>query len=264
MNRGLTSVFLEAIAEVVEVIGYDREPLITPHIGLIIAVILTSVVSFSRFFFAPVIYVASSLLLAFFLRVRLGMWVKPVFFTLFITFFASLPSLFIASNDALPSLFSLEVTFDGVLRFSSVVLRAVAAASIFTVITIHLGWRGIVDGLRRLHVPLGLIFLIGLFIKYVPVFLRDVVRMMAAREARTTSHGLKIVWRNFSSVVGDLILRAFHRSWRLQLAFKARGFGEEVFHKPFTRFSVKPFRLEDLFLITLAALLVVVGLVEVW
>jgi len=261
--RGLTSSFLEAIAEVVEVISYDRETLIAPHVGLIVALVLTSVISFSRGFLAPIIYIASSILLAFYLNVKLNMWIKPVLFTLFVTSVASLPLLFIVSNDASP--FSIKVTFDGVLIFLNIVLRAVAAASIFTVITIHLGWWGIIIGLRRLHFPSSLIFLVAVFIKYIPILLRDAVKMMAAREARTMSHNLKLVWRNFSSVIGDLLLRAFHRSWRLQLAFRARGFGEEVFQNFFNEeFSVKSFGFKDLFLILFAVLLVVIGLVEVW
>lgn len=263
--RGLTSSFLESIAEVVEVIGYGFKPLVKPHIGLVSAFILTSVISFSKGFLAPMTYVASSLLLVLLLKVRLNMWIKPVIFTFFVTSLASLPLLFIASDDILLNLFSPKITFNGVLMFLNIVLRAVAAASIFSVITIHLGWRGIIAGLRRLHFPSSFIFLIAIFIKYVPIFLRDIIRMMAAREARTMSSGLRLLWRDFSSIIGDLFLRAYNRSWRLQLALKARSFSMDVFQRSFDECAlIEGFGFKDLFLILLTIFLALIGLVEVW
>lgn len=198
------------------------------------------------------------------MRVKFYMWIKPVAFTFLITSIASLPMLFMFHDNFLFDFLFFRVSFTGVLVFFEIVLRAVAAASIFTVILVHLGWRGIVYGLWRLRFPSSFIFLLAIFIKYVPVFLRDAVRMMAGREARTFSCGLRVAWRNFASVVGDLFLRAFYRSWRLQLAFKARGFNEAFLRDGFyDAFYEMSLGFRDLFLILLAVLLVVVGLIGV-
>jgi len=156
-------------------------------------------------------------------------WFKPVLFTFFIALIVGIPLLFITPGEAVVAVEGwLQVTLEGVWLMASLVLRATAAAAVFTGVLMHIGWRGVVDGLYRLRLPQELALMVGFFTKYIPVFLRDACRMMAARESRLISSSYTAAWKGLATMIGEMLLRGYWRSMRLSMALRARGFSEPV------------------------------------
>lgn len=228
--HGLAARFLEEVAEAVEALGAEQSKrFFHPSLAVVSAAALASVASFTRGVLAPGLLLAASIALVPLLRVSFGTWAKPVAFVTFIAGFVSMPLPFITPGSAVVALrlgpLALEVTREGLLEATSLIIRAAAASASFTAILLHIGWRGLIDGLRGLRLPAELAFSIGLYIRYVPAFLRDALSMVAAREARLLRpRGTKFAWGALASVVGELILRGYERAWRLEKALRARMF----------------------------------------
>lgn len=229
--RSLTTRFLEGIAESVEALGAEPSKCyFHPPLAVVSAAAIASAASFTRGVLAPGLVLAASIALIPLLRVSFRAWAKPVAFVTFIAGFVSIPLLFITPGSPVAALrvgsLALEATREGLLEAASLILRAAAASASFTAILLHLGWSGFVEGLRGLRLPAEFVFLVGLYIRYVPVFLRDALSMVAAREARLLRpNGTKLAWGALASVVGDLMFRGYERAWRLEKALRARMFG---------------------------------------
>ena len=77
----------------------------------------------------------------------------------------------------------LGVSCEGVSTVALFTLRVgAAAASIFTVFALIMGWREIMDGLERLRMPSGFITLLSLSMVNIPLFLREASKMLSARK----------------------------------------------------------------------------------
>ena len=149
-------------------------------------------------------------------------WIKPV---LAVALWAGLVSAPLAFIELAPTgAFRLGLSAGGAYEALSLTLRAAAAASIFAASIQLLGWRNWLKGLEDLRVPRLLIKLTMLSLFYIPLFLREALRMLLAREARMVGRvGVWRSWRMVSTVVGDLLLRGRERAWRLERALMARS-----------------------------------------
>lgn len=102
------------------------------------------------------------------------------------------------------------------------VTRSVAASTFLLAVTLLLGWRGLVEALDGLGLH-TLSLNVALLLRYIPLFLREAARMLAAREARLIAgqRGFGAV----TSVAAELIVRSYHRAYMLTLAMEARSLG---------------------------------------
>ncbi len=258
-DKSLTVMFLEEVGEVVEALNYEHKNIFSPQITIISSIILASAASFSRTIFSPLIILAVSIILTLLLKVDVRHWVKPVLFALFISSLVSIPLPVIVQGKPIGTIGPLTVTYEGLYQALQLVLRTIAASSIFTVLVLHLGLRGLMKGLRNLGIPERLVMLVELFVKYIPIFLRDVCNMIVAREARMIVRGgIKRTWRSLSTIVGELMLRASQRAWRLEMALRARniGVGEKA-----VRVKVFSGTWKDIGLMALTAILLTASLI---
>lgn len=102
------------------------------------------------------------------------------------------------------------------------ILRTVSSAAYFTAATAGLGWRGVAEALAKLGAPEAALD-VSVFTRYLPLFLRDAAVLMAARESRSLEgrHG---VWE-LSTIIGEMMARAYRRSRSLYYAAAARDLG---------------------------------------
>lgn len=231
-SSGLVSSFLNGIADAIEALSRDYNPsFFNPSLGILVAVLTTGIVSFSSCITVPLTALALSALLVAVLSRRFTEWARPVLFALFIATFVSAPLPCITPGDPLITLSlgraSVQITLSGVRDAALLILRTVGAAAMFTAIVMHLGWQGLVRGLRGLRIPRELALMVGFFVKYAPMFLRDACRMIAAREARLISRRRYYIaaWVGLTSVIGEIVLRSYWRASMVSMAMKARSFG---------------------------------------
>lgn len=225
MPRGILVSFLNGVAEVFETFSIERKSRkgsFGPRALLISFTALTAAASFSRGVHPPLIVLATAILFSRALDVELKRVTRAValisMFVLAVTLPMALYQAYL--NQAPPSDLS---TF--LLGLVSLLLRCVAATSTLVLMTQSLGLTGLIEALKGLKVPSKALFILMFFLRYIPIMLRDAVKLLSAREARIVSSSakLKTYWLVLSTVVSGLLIKGFEKAHRLQMALKARG-----------------------------------------
>lgn len=227
-GRGLADALLLSASSLFEELAPEREPLISPPIGFALAVAAAAAASFARGVTAGLLALAGGAALAAWGR-RVKAWLGVVAAALLLSLVINAPLLALSSlgGSAAP---------EALLT----VLRAASAASVFSGYAICLGWRGLIEGLRGLGAPEGLASSLGLLLKYIPVFLRDLARILAAREARVLRRSYRLSWSMLASVAGEILVRGYARAEALRMAMEARSFGAGALgRRPAPRFSLR-------------------------
>lgn len=105
-----------------------------------------------------------------------------------------------------------------------VLVKSTLAVTALTWLSLTTPFPNLLQGLEKLKVPPVFVGLLGFTIRYVPLLLREVVRMKRARDSR--SFGGR--WICHASVVGHMIgvlfLRTAERGERIYQAMVSRGF----------------------------------------
>jgi cobalt/nickel transport system permease protein len=225
LRRGLLASFLNGLAEVLETFSVERknrEGLPDSRALLISLTALTVAVSFSRGVYPPLVSLATTVLLATVLGVRLRNLAKA---TMAISLFVLAVTLPMALYQTLLNRSSPSDPIALLWSIAPLLLRCIAATSVLVLMAQSLGLTGLITGLRGLRVPPRALFALTLFLRYVPIMLRDATRLLSAREARivTNSNEIKGSWFVLSTVAGSLLIKGFERAYRLQMALRARG-----------------------------------------
>jgi len=146
-------------------------------------------------------------------------------------------SLFLAVIS-LPLIFSTPGRSISVLELGSIRLTAtaegVSTASRFfmrclNTISISLGWiclvriDSLIEGLRLIDPSETVPLLLFLSTRYIPLSIREAVRIIAARESRILRRDRRIEWRILSTSIGELLLRSLDRAGRVSLSMRARA-----------------------------------------
>jgi cobalt/nickel transport system permease protein len=208
---GLAGKLLVSASSVFEELAPEREPLFSPPLGLALAVAATASASFAKGVTACAAALAGGAVLAAWGK-GFKAWISVVLASLLFSLAVTAPLLAITATP-----------FSAAPAASLAALRAVSAASAFTGFTICLGWRGVVEGLRGLGAP-ALASSLGLLLKYIPIFLRDLAGILAAREARAMRSDLKLSWALLASAAGEVLVRGYARAVALRMALEARSF----------------------------------------
>lgn len=228
--KSLTERFLEGLAEAIDSLTVGTSPTsFNSSIGVLSSLIFTGSTAFSHGYTVPLLMLLMSFMLILLTHSPFHMWVKIPLLILMWASMASAPLPFMMPGEPVAvlslGLIELRATREGVDTMLMFVLRVVAAAAIFTSFTFVMGWRRIVRGLQGLRVPRELGVLLNLSIIHIPLFLREAIKMLSAREARIMRKiRSRDLWRLLSTVVGDLLLRSYERASILEKAIKARSF----------------------------------------
>jgi energy-coupling factor transporter transmembrane protein EcfT len=221
---------LEGLAESIESLNIEPKlPFFNPTIAVVSALILTGVAAFSYDYKLPMVILILSFMLVILTRSPLFLWTRIVLFILAWATLVSIPLPFMIPGESITNLslnpIELKVGREGFYLMVTFISRVVAAAAIFTSFAFMMGWRKIVKGLEGLRVPQEITLLLNLLIIHIPLLIREVSKMMSAREARIMRNaGFKEKWIILATVVGDILLRSNERASRLEKGIRARSF----------------------------------------
>lgn len=212
VKLGLTEKFLYEVADVLDALSRSSGCGCDPTLTLTLAVVSTFIVSYSPSMFVHLIALALALPIATLGGRRAFAETLKVSATIAI----------ISTVIVLPVLLGAIQVEEGLSRSLTLVTRTVAATTLFTAFVMNLGWLGVLRGLRGVGLPEEMAFSTAFTLRYVPLFIREGFRMLAAREARTLRGGNG--YRILPSVVGDLLVKGYSRAGRVELAVRARLF----------------------------------------
>jgi cobalt/nickel transport system permease protein len=150
---------------------------------------------------------------------------------------AALPVLFTTQGAILAHLpLNLTISEPGLVRFVSVALKSWISVQAAVLLATTTPFPQILVAMRSLRVPRLLVAIIGLMWRYLFVMADEALRLMRARQARS-SHALAggkaggtLAWRAkvTGGMAGNLFLRSLERSDRIYMAMLARGYDGEM------------------------------------
>ncbi|MEM2025859.1 MAG: energy-coupling factor transporter transmembrane component T, partial [Desulfurococcaceae archaeon] len=222
MPRSLLSAFLNGVADVVDVFSIERvevKGLPDCRATLTSFLAITVAVSFSKTMYPPLIALSMIPLLARALNVEVKRALKAAAAVAVLVVAAALPMALCQAylscglrGDIVAELASAVV--DGVLPL---LLRCVAAATLTAFTVQSLGLTQLIEGLRAMGIPSKLLFALIVYVRYIPITLRQASKLLSAREARLLSetNRLRNSWLMLSTAVGALFMIGFHRAYRL-------------------------------------------------
>ena len=112
------------------------------------------------------------------------------------------------------------------------VVRSTVAAGFLTLIPLALGAQGIIAGLKSIGLSRDSILLIMLTIRSIPSITREGIRLLSGRRSRilTEDRSVLSLWRLFSTVAGELLIRSIYRGERLRYTLESRIWMDTPFY----------------------------------
>ena len=151
---------------------------------------------------------------------------------------AALPVLVTIPGTPLLQLpFGLSISAAGLERFLSISLKSWISVQMAVLLASTAPFPTLLMAMRALRLPRLLVAIIGLMWRYLFVMVDEALRLMRAREARSSHSdqpglkaGGKLVWRArvTGGMAGSLFLRSLERSDRIYNAMLSRGYDGEV------------------------------------
>ncbi len=257
---GLLASYLEAVSEVLNGLITDGRWRLHPSISLIglIALVVSTAYTdpFPLTFISPIPIIVALILSA--ISHRLKALLKMMAASSLFLMVVSLPLIFYLPGRTLVvwklGLITLTATAEGVSKASSFSLRCL------NTISISLGWisligiDSLIEGLRLVDPSETIPFLLFLSTRYIPLSIRETVRILAARESRMMRRDRRIAWMILSTSIGELLLRNLYRAERVGMAMRARALSGRL-PTPIQPCSLS---LRDLIALSLVALYIII------
>jgi cobalt/nickel transport system permease protein len=142
--------------------------------------------------------------------------------------FALLVGLFnpLFDRTVIMQLGSLDI-WGGWLSYLSILIRAILTASSAIILVAITGFPAICEALEKMGMPQAFAVQLLFLYRYIFVLTDEGVRTARARQLRCfSSRGPGV--RQFSALLGHLLLRTWERAERIHMAMLARGFAGEV------------------------------------
>lgn len=171
------------------------------------------------------------------------------------------PQAVLIPGDPVAGAFGLTVTAEGLAYVGLFTLRVAAGVSLLSTLVLTTPFASVVAAMRRLRVPVALVWVIAVTYRYLFLFFDELRRLILARNSRTTGgDGLRGEWRDARRLSGTFLLRALDRGERVGRGMRARGGSTEPTpYEQGTRLD-----LGDYALATTAALVVGVAAIVRW
>lgn len=125
-------------------------------------------------------------------------------------------------------LVSLTVTREGILVFSSVLVRSFVSVLAMLILVSTTRFPDLLKGLELLKVPHLLIVMLSFLYRYIFVLIDEAQRMKRARDCRSFGNAGWRQVRVVGSMIGVLLIRTFERAERIYAAMSSRGFDGEI------------------------------------
>lgn len=166
----------------------------------------------------------------------------------------------VPGNPVGAPVFGLTITDAGLIRFASILLKAVASAQVAVLLLATTPFTDTLWAASALRIPAVLVAIVSFMYRYLFVIADEALRLNRARLARSVaipgqrSRRTDIAFqaRTTGRLIGVLLVRSLERSERVYNAMLARGYAGEI-----RRLAPAPFTAATL---TLPALTVLIGL----
>lgn len=171
------------------------------------------------------------------------------------------PQAVLIPGEPLAGAFGLTVTYEGAAYVGLFTLRVAAGVSLLSVLVLTTPFAAIVGAMRRLRVPVALVWVIAVTYRYLFLFFDELRRLVLARNSRTAGgDDIRGEWRDARRLSGTFLLRALDRGERVGRGMRARGGSREP--TPYEQSSQLDWG--DYALGAVAALVVTVAVVVRW
>lgn len=134
-------------------------------------------------------------------------------------------------------LIQLNATDSGISNFFSVIIKAVLAVIIMTLLTAATNFRDLIAGMQKLKFPVIFTSIISFIYRYIFLFVDEIERMNIGRRARSFGRRPALAMKGFGWMISSLFLRSFERADRVYHSMCARGFDGN--YQTITEFSLK-------------------------
>lgn len=130
---------------------------------------------------------------------------------------------------------NISATQEGVDKAILLFLRLLSAVLAVTLLNATTGFREIINGFRKLHMPGLLVSIIEFTVRYFFVLGDELLRMKLARKARAFDLNQSIInkkaLKTTAQLISVLFVRSMERAERVYCAMLARGYGGEELSK---------------------------------
>lgn len=133
---------------------------------------------------------------------------------------------------------NLTLTDTGIANFSSVIIKAVSAIFIMTLLTATTRFRDLISGMQKLKVPALFTSILGFMYRYIFLFIDEIEHLNIGRQSRSFGKKPLLALKGFGWMISSLFLRSFERAERIYHTMCARGF--EGTYKTMTEMKIKP------------------------
>jgi cobalt/nickel transport system permease protein len=134
------------------------------------------------------------------------------------------PQAVLVAGPSLVEIAGLAVTTDGLAYVLTFTLRVWTSVALLSVLVLTTPFSDVVGALRRLRVPVALVWTVALTYRYLFLFFSELRRLLRARESRTdSSDGLRRRWRDLGRLSGTFLVRTLERGERVHRGMRARG-----------------------------------------
>ena len=104
--------------------------------------------------------------------------------------------------------------------------RVLAPTAYLALLTWAIGWKSLIEGLRRLKIPNIVVDQLETMTMFIPRFTGQLIALMMARRARHLKEPSKKEWWKLqATATGELLVRALHTATNLAIAVEARTLG---------------------------------------
>jgi energy-coupling factor transporter transmembrane protein EcfT len=196
-------------------------------------------------------------MLSIYLRISIYKLVKMMLLIVVITILIYLPMTvyqIIIKNLSLNETVTILIYGKGSLGL--LIMRSSIAGGFLILIPLSLGAQGIVAGLKSAGVSRESILLIMLTIRSIPSMIREGVRLLVGRRSRilVEDKGMLSLWRLFSTVAGELLIRSIYRGERLRHTLECRIWMDSPFYS-------NPISTRDMMIILMMLGLIIITMV---
>jgi cobalt/nickel transport system permease protein len=135
-----------------------------------------------------------------------------------------LPQVVLMPGETLVGVGGLTVTDAGVRYVLQFTLRVGVGVALLSLIVMTTPFSAIVAAMRRLRIPVALVWVVAVTYRYLFLFFDELQRLILARNSRTTgADGLRSGWRDARRLAGSFLLRTLERGERVGHGMRARG-----------------------------------------
>lgn len=160
-------------------------------------------------------------------------------------------------QETLFSLGTIKIS-GGLASFSSIILRFMLTVSAVLALIATTGINNVCLAMEKMGTPRILVSQIQFLYRYIFILAHEAIRLSIARSLRSPGNPHTSI-RNYSQILGSLLLRTMERASRIYLAMSARGFNGQL--HSMTKLRIRP--VDILFLLGWCSVFVIMRFVNI-